>query len=219
MQGCRGSWAGTRCHPAFGVFRDTCNVYVLASGRDAIIDFGSGAVLDHLGDFGVERVTDVLVTHHHRDQIEGLTRAREAAISIKCPTERELVDDIDRHWQYRPISNYYDLRQDRFSLLESVPVTGTVNECPDQVLRRGRAVLPALPRGTRPALSVTWASSADIAWPLPVTSSTGRASSHPDWLQRSGATPGSRASSRRWRHATRSTPTSPTSCYPPMEGR
>src|SRR3712207_7200020 len=29
-------------------FRDTCNVYVLRSGRDAVlVDFGSGAVLDH----------------------------------------------------------------------------------------------------------------------------------------------------------------------------
>src|SRR5918992_5491186 len=57
-------------------FRDTCNVYVLRSGRAAVlIDFGSGAVLDHLAELGVDRVTDALVTHHHRDQVQGLERA------------------------------------------------------------------------------------------------------------------------------------------------
>jgi glyoxylase-like metal-dependent hydrolase (beta-lactamase superfamily II) len=51
-------------------YRDTCNVYVLRSGREAtLIDFGSGGVLDRLADIGVDRVTDVLVTHHHRDQV------------------------------------------------------------------------------------------------------------------------------------------------------
>ncbi|MGH3876971.1 MAG: hypothetical protein ACRDSK_08045 [Actinophytocola sp.] len=44
------------------------------------------------------------------------------------PAERELFDEVDAHWQQRAIYNYYDLRQDRFSLLESVSVTGTVLE-------------------------------------------------------------------------------------------
>ena len=51
------------------LFHDTCNVYVLCSGREAVlIDFGSGDVLNHLSEMGVDRVTDVLMTHHHRDQ-------------------------------------------------------------------------------------------------------------------------------------------------------
>src|SRR5215208_6612765 len=58
------------------IFQDTCNVYVLCSGHEAVlIDFGSGDVLDHLVEIGVERVTDVLITHHHRDQGQGLARA------------------------------------------------------------------------------------------------------------------------------------------------
>ena len=58
-------------------FRDTCNVYVLDRGGEAVlVDFGSGAVLDHLDEVGVHRVTDLLVTHHHRDQVPGLARAR-----------------------------------------------------------------------------------------------------------------------------------------------
>ena len=55
---------------------DTCNVYLLKSGRDGVlIDFGDGSVLDHLDEHGVDRITDVLLTHHHRDQAQGLSRA------------------------------------------------------------------------------------------------------------------------------------------------
>ena len=111
-------------------FRDTCNVYVLRSGRDAVlVDFGSGAVADHLPEIGVTRVTDVLVTHHHRDQVQGLARAVAAGARIWVPpVEAELIADVDAHWQRRPLDVDYDLREDRFSLLESVAVTGMVPE-------------------------------------------------------------------------------------------
>src|SRR4029453_16716199 len=111
-------------------FRDTCNVYVLASGSDGVlVDFGSGAVLDHLGDLGVERITDVLVTHHHRDQVQGLGRARAEGIRIWVPPyERDLIDGVDERWQARQLEHDYDLRQDRFSLLERVAVDGVVAE-------------------------------------------------------------------------------------------
>jgi glyoxylase-like metal-dependent hydrolase (beta-lactamase superfamily II) len=115
-----------------GVFRfaDACNVYVLRSGREAtLIDFGTGAVLDHLDELGVDRVTDVLVTHHHRDQVQGLARAVTAGARIWVPPmERELIAEADEHWRHRPLENDYDLLQDRFSLLDGVEVTGTVDE-------------------------------------------------------------------------------------------
>ncbi|GAA4493902.1 hypothetical protein GCM10023191_032150 [Actinoallomurus oryzae] len=112
------------------VHDDTCNVYLLVTGTDAVaIDFGSGSVLDHLADHGIERITDVLMTHHHRDQGQGLARAAAAGIRIWVPsTERDLFADVGTHWQTRVIDNYYDLRQDRFSLLEDVPVHGVVPE-------------------------------------------------------------------------------------------
>jgi glyoxylase-like metal-dependent hydrolase (beta-lactamase superfamily II) len=93
--------------PSVSCFRDTCNVYVLRSGTDAIlVDFGDGDVLDHLDELGVERVTDVLLTHHHRDQLGGLDRAVEAGIRIWAPpTEVELIARVDEHWARRQIAN------------------------------------------------------------------------------------------------------------------
>jgi glyoxylase-like metal-dependent hydrolase (beta-lactamase superfamily II) len=112
-----------------GLFRDTCNVYLLVRDRNAVlIDFGAGEVLDHLADFGVDRVTDVLLTHHHRDQAQGLHRAVEAGARVWVPpVERDLFAHVDEHWQQRDLDNYYDLRQDRFSVLEPVPIAGTVD--------------------------------------------------------------------------------------------
>src|SRR5215208_5477668 len=118
----------TRIADQLYLFRDTCNVYILCSEREAIlIDFGSGDVLDHLIEIDVDHVTDVLMTHHHRDQGQGLPRAVQAGIRIWVPhTEQDLFHSIDAHWQAREIYDNYNVRQDRFSLLESVPVSGTL---------------------------------------------------------------------------------------------
>jgi glyoxylase-like metal-dependent hydrolase (beta-lactamase superfamily II) len=125
--------------------RDTCNVYLLTTGTDAVaIDFGSGRVLDHLADYGVERVTDVLMTHHHRDQGQGLARAAEAGIRIWVPaSERDLFANVGEHWRTRRIDNDYDVRQDRFSVLHDVPVHGAVPEY--RATRFGGVEVTALP--------------------------------------------------------------------------
>jgi glyoxylase-like metal-dependent hydrolase (beta-lactamase superfamily II) len=137
-------------------FRDTCNVYVLAAGGTAVlVDFGSGAVLDHLGELGVDRVTDVLVTHHHRDQVQGLARARAEGIRIWVPPhERELIDDVDARWERRQLDNDYDPRQDRFSLLEQVAVDGDVSEY--RTARYGHVEAYALPTPGHTVGSVTY---------------------------------------------------------------
>ena len=127
------------------LFHDTCNVYVLCSGREAVlVDFGSGDVLDHLPEIGVERVTDVLMTHHHRDQGQGLARVVQAGARIWVPqTEQDLFHSVDEHWQSREIFNNYNVRQDRFSLLESVPVAGTLDDY--QRHRFGAYILTVIP--------------------------------------------------------------------------
>jgi glyoxylase-like metal-dependent hydrolase (beta-lactamase superfamily II) len=110
-------------------FEDTCNVYVVRQGEEAVaIDFGGGDVLDELAEIGV-RLTDVFVTHHHRDQVQGLRRAADAGIRIWVPeVEQDLIARVSEHWQARGVANNYNNRQDRFSLLEDVPVTGTLRD-------------------------------------------------------------------------------------------
>ncbi len=123
---------------AQGVYRirDTCNVYLIATEpgsdgrRTAIaIDFGSGVALQHLGELGIDRITDVLMTHHHRDQGQGLPLAVEHGARVHVPpVEIDLFTNVEDMWTTRQLDNDYNVRQDRFSLLESVPVTGTVPE-------------------------------------------------------------------------------------------
>lgn len=112
------------------VFHDTCQVYVITDGDSAIlIDFGSGDVLQHLHLLSIHTILAVLITHHHRDQVQGLAKAYERHIPIYVPqTERELIEDADLMWQRREISNNYNNRQDRFSILYSVPVTGSLKD-------------------------------------------------------------------------------------------
>jgi glyoxylase-like metal-dependent hydrolase (beta-lactamase superfamily II) len=148
--------AVTRLADGVHLFRDTCNVYALVRDREAVlIDFGDGAVLDHLAELGADRVTDVLLTHHHRDQAQGLHKAVAHGARIWVPpSERELFDGVGEHWQQREIYNYYDLRQDRFSLLDDVPVTGTVPEY--RTRRFGRFDVTTLPTPGHTLGSVTY---------------------------------------------------------------
>ena len=126
-----------------GVYRveDTCLVYVVVAepglapgepetGRTAVaLDFGSGRVLDLLTELGIDRITDVLMTHSHRDQAQGLPRAVGHGARIHVPpVEVELFTAVDQMWRGRQLDNRYLLRDDHFSLLEPVPVDSTVPE-------------------------------------------------------------------------------------------
>ncbi|SEB58380.1 Glyoxylase, beta-lactamase superfamily II [Paramicrobacterium humi] len=121
-----------------GVYRvgDTCNVYlIVADGspseeRTAVaVDFGAGRALEVLADLAIDRITDVVMTHHHRDQAQGLPLAVEHGARVHVPpVEVELFRNVEEMWETRPLDNDYNLRQDRFSLLESVPITGVVPE-------------------------------------------------------------------------------------------
>ncbi len=112
------------------IHTDTCNVYVLRSGHRAVlIDFGDGSILEELPQIGVTEVTDVLLTHHHRDQVQGLRRLAGTKTRIHAPeTERHLIDQVDRHWQARLIYDSYQNATDRFSLLEPVMVDETLRD-------------------------------------------------------------------------------------------
>jgi len=109
---------------------DTCHVYVIRNGSSAVcVDFGAGRVLDCLDRLGIQHISDVLMTHHHRDQGQGLALAVQHGASIWVPQqEQDLFKSVDYHWGARPVYNNYNVRQDRFSLLEPVPIAGTLND-------------------------------------------------------------------------------------------
>jgi glyoxylase-like metal-dependent hydrolase (beta-lactamase superfamily II) len=110
--------------------RDTCNVWVIRTAAGAVcVDIGSGAVLDRLDELGIGRITDVLVTHHHRDGVQGLQRAVDHGARVWAPPlERDLLERAGEQWARLRPEDDYELRQVRFSLLESVAVAGTVDE-------------------------------------------------------------------------------------------
>ena len=86
-------------------------------------------MLDHLAELGLDTLDAILMTHHHRDQGQGLPRAVAAGIPIFVPpVEQDLFSRVDEMWSARALYNDYNLRQDRFSLLDPVPVAGTVPE-------------------------------------------------------------------------------------------
>jgi hypothetical protein len=103
-----------------GVFRvrDTCKVDVVPAERGGsgvgngagdggertgiAIDFGSGMVLDHLAETGIR-------------------------IHVP-PVERDRFAAVDETWRTRPVVDDDNVRQDRFSLLEPVPVADVVPE-------------------------------------------------------------------------------------------
>lgn len=112
------------------LFQDTCNVYLVKDGKKGIlIDYGSGDILDYLDQVGIEEITAVLFTHHHRDQAQGLNHCPLKDLKIWVPhMEQHFFNDIEGYWQGREIYNSYNNRQDRFSLLDSVAITGTLKD-------------------------------------------------------------------------------------------
>jgi glyoxylase-like metal-dependent hydrolase (beta-lactamase superfamily II) len=137
---------------------DTCTVYLLVdpATRTAVaIDAGSGGWLDQLTSYGVDAVTDVLITHHHRDQVEGLPRLVASGARVWVPeNEADLIADADHHWQRRAVANNYDLHTDRFSLLESVPIAGVMKDYSNR--RFGHVEVLTLPTPGHTPGSVTY---------------------------------------------------------------
>ena len=90
--------------PDLYLIPDTCNVYLLREGERAVaVDFGSGKWVGKLGAIGVKKLDYVLLTHHHRDQCEGLLRYTGEA-EVRAPAGEAnflTVDGVKRYWQAR----------------------------------------------------------------------------------------------------------------------
>ena len=105
--------------PDLFCFRDSCRMYILRQGDSAIlVDYGSARVLDALPEIGVRRVTDILITHHHRDQCQGLNERVPGGARVWVPeSEAGLFGGVEAHMSHRALMLNYDMRLDRFSLL------------------------------------------------------------------------------------------------------
>ncbi len=90
------------------LFKDVVNVYAIKDDDKAIlIDFGSGRILDHLSEIGIEKVDYIFHTHYHRDQCFGDKIALESNIKIAAPEEeKKLFLEAEKFWKTR---SYYDI--------------------------------------------------------------------------------------------------------------
>lgn len=88
-------------------FKDTCNVYVVREGGEAVaVDFGSGRWLRELPRLGIRRLRHVFLTHHHADQCSGLLRRKSWPFTIHAPAgeERFLTPaGVRAYWKARGV--------------------------------------------------------------------------------------------------------------------
>ena len=112
------------------LFEDTCNVYAIRQGNQALlVDFGSGHILEHLAEIGVEQVAAILHTHHHRDQAQGDPLAVDRGIPIHVPQhERQLFDQVETFWTTKQLYDVYNVRNTYFTLTRSVPIQGVLED-------------------------------------------------------------------------------------------
>lgn len=106
------------------LLKDTCNVFVVKQAtRAVLIDFGSGAILDHLPALGIQAVDWVLHTHHHRDQCQGdlLLGARRIPVAVPAH-EAHLFADAENFWRNCRVFHLYYVRNGFNTLTKNIRV-------------------------------------------------------------------------------------------------
>ncbi len=106
------------------VFDDTCNVYIVKNGdRALLVGFGSGKILVQLAPIGVRQVERVLLTHHHRDQSQGLCDMKGYPFKVTVPEkEAHFFEDVESFWRDVKIYINYNCRSHWNTLRQSIRV-------------------------------------------------------------------------------------------------
>lgn len=125
-----------KAHPDLFVWTDTCNVHVLRDGDAALlIDFGDGSVLDHLADIGIKHIEWVLLTHHHREQCQGIERIDRTLTKIAAPKAEQAL--FEKPTEFR---KWFPTLGDTFSVYGASYVRPPRKPIPlDQALESGKA--------------------------------------------------------------------------------
>jgi len=106
------------------LLEDSCNVYIVKRGDQALlIDFGTGEVLERLSEIGVSRIERVLVTHHHRDQVQGLCDLEDLDFQVTVPAaEAVFFEDVETFWKELRVYLNYNCRSHFNTVRQSIPV-------------------------------------------------------------------------------------------------
>jgi len=112
------------------LYKDCCNVYLIKDKNDGIlIDFGSGEIMNNLSKAGVERISSVFITHHHRDQIQGLVDIKNRDFDLYIPDgEKQFITDAEDFWENVHIYINYNLRSHFNTIRKNVRVSQTVKD-------------------------------------------------------------------------------------------
>lgn len=98
--------------PGVLVWRSTCNSHVLRDGDAAlIIDLGDGSVMEHLGEIGVKKVEQLLLTGHHRELLQGADKLDRAVTQIAAPKEEQAFFETPTEFR-----KWYPLLSDKFAV-------------------------------------------------------------------------------------------------------
>ncbi len=112
-------------------FEDTCNAYLVTDGdAGLLIDAGSGAISERLGDAGVASVEWVLHTHFHRDQCWGTPRlVAEHGARVAVPEhERYLFESAEEHWRTKRVYDNYNDRNTFFAPGRAIAVDAVLED-------------------------------------------------------------------------------------------
>ena len=105
-------------------YQDYVNVFVIKNEDSAIlIDFGSGNVLNHLHEIGVDKVDYLFHTHYHRDQCSGDKSAIERNIKIAASRkEKKLFDQAETFWKTKSFYHLYNMKPTFFTSTYNIPL-------------------------------------------------------------------------------------------------
>jgi glyoxylase-like metal-dependent hydrolase (beta-lactamase superfamily II) len=105
-------------------YADCSVVYLVKDGnRGLLVDYGSGGILDHLDKAAVRSIDRVLVTHHHRDQVQGLLNRTDPALQVMAPAaELRFLENVQQFWDSAHIYLMYNLQSHFFTIPKSIEI-------------------------------------------------------------------------------------------------